>query len=68
VGQLWFVDCVAQTLPSLNTSGFRGQKVTFADDTPRGLGILPDSRVVVLMMFRKLVFSYSARPAKHVGC
>jgi sugar lactone lactonase YvrE len=57
-GRLWFVDCMARTLLSVNLSGERQEHATF-DDTPCGTGILPDGRIVVLTMNKKqlLVFA-----------
>jgi sugar lactone lactonase YvrE len=52
-GRLWFVDCINRTLLSLNSSGTCEQHAKFEDDTPCGLGILPDGKIVVLTMFRK---------------
>lgn len=52
-GRLWFVDCLNRTLLSLTPSGECEQHARIDDDTPCGLGILPDGRIVVLTMFRK---------------
>ena len=52
-GRLWFVDCLNRTLLSLPPSGECEQHARIDDDTPCGLGILPDGRIVVLTMFRK---------------
>jgi sugar lactone lactonase YvrE len=57
-GRLWFVDCWARTLLSLAPSGACEQHAKF-DDTPCGLGILPDGRLIVLTMFRKRLLAYS---------
>jgi sugar lactone lactonase YvrE len=57
-GRLWFVDCMARTLLSVNGSGDCERHATFDDDTPCGLGILPDGRVIVLTMFRKRLLTY----------
>ena len=57
--RLWFVDCLARTLLSLAPSGECEQRAKFDDDTPCGLGILPDGRLIVLTMFRKRLFAYS---------
>jgi sugar lactone lactonase YvrE len=51
--RLWFVDCMARTLLSLDLAGRCEQHTKFEDDTPCGLGILPDGQLVVLTMFRK---------------
>jgi sugar lactone lactonase YvrE len=58
-GRLWFVDCMDRTLLSLAPSGERVQHATFEDDTPCGLGVLPDGRIVVLTMFRKRLMTYA---------
>jgi sugar lactone lactonase YvrE len=58
-GRLWFVDCMARTLLSLAPSGECEQHAKSDDDTPCGLGILPDGRLIVLTMFRKRLFAYS---------
>jgi sugar lactone lactonase YvrE len=58
-GRLWFVDCMERTLLSLGPSGVCEQHAKFADDTPCGLGILPDGKVVVLTMFRKRLMTYA---------
>jgi sugar lactone lactonase YvrE len=58
-GKLWFVDCMARTLLSLAPSGECQQHAKFDDDTPCGLGVLPDGRIIVLTMFRKRLFAYS---------
>ena len=58
-GRLWFVDCLDRTLLSLGPAGDRQQHAKFADDTPCGLGILPDGNVVVLTMFQKKLFKYA---------
>ena len=55
--RLWFVDCMARTLMSVDLSGNCEQHATF-DDTPCGTGILPDGRLVVLTMFRKQLLAY----------
>src|SRR6266480_5712875 len=58
-GRLWFVDCTERTLLSLTPSGEREQHAKFEDDTPCGLGVLPDGRIVVLTMFRKRLMTYA---------
>jgi sugar lactone lactonase YvrE len=58
-GRLWFVDCMERTLLSLTPSGERQQHAKFDDDTPCGLGVLPDGSIVVLTMFRKRLLSYA---------
>ena len=57
--RLWFVDCMERTLLSLGASGEREQHARLADDTPCGLGVLPDGRIVVLTMFRKRLMIYA---------
>ena len=57
-GRLWFVDCMARTLLSLSTSGECEQHAEFDDDTPCGLGVLPDGTLIVLTMFRKRLLAY----------
>jgi sugar lactone lactonase YvrE len=51
-GRLWFVDCMARTLLSVNLAGERQEHAIF-DDTPCGTGILPDGRIIVLTMNKK---------------
>jgi sugar lactone lactonase YvrE len=58
-GRLWFVDCLNRTLLSLTPSGECEQHARIDDDTPCGLGILPDGRIVVLTMFRKRLMACS---------
>lgn len=58
-GRLWFVDCMARTLLSLDPSGNCEQHAKFEDDTPCGLGVLPDGRLIVLTMFRKRLMAYA---------
>jgi sugar lactone lactonase YvrE len=58
-GRLWFVDCMDRTLLSLSPSGEREQHAKFEDDTPCGVGILPDGRLVVLTMYRKRLLTYA---------
>jgi len=58
-GRLWFVDCMDRTLLSIDPSGKREQHAKFEDDTPCGLGILPDGKVIVLTMSRKRLMTYS---------
>src|SRR3982074_219687 len=58
-GRLWFVDCMNRTLLSLEPSGEREQHAKIEDDTPCGLGILPDGKLVVLTMFRKRLMGYA---------
>lgn len=58
-GRLWFVDCLNRTLLSLDPSGACAQHARLDDDTPCGLGVLPDGRLVVLTMFRKRLMIYA---------
>src|SRR5580704_7190869 len=58
-GRLWFVDCMDRTLLSLDASGNSEPHAKFKDDTPCGLGILPDGRLVVLTMFRKRLMTHA---------
>jgi sugar lactone lactonase YvrE len=58
-GRLWFVDCMERTLLSVSPSGEREQHAKLDDDTPCGLGILPDGRLVVLTMYRKRLMTYA---------
>jgi len=58
-GRLWFVDCMERTLLSLDPSGTCEQHAKLEDDTPCGLGVLPDGRVIVLTMFRKRLMAYA---------
>jgi sugar lactone lactonase YvrE len=58
-GRLWFVDCLNRTLLSLDSSGEREQHAKFEDDTPCGLGVLPDGSLAVLTMFRKRLLRYA---------
>jgi len=57
-GRLWFVDCMARALLSVNLSGEGREHATF-DDTPCGTGILPDGRIVVLTMNKKQLFAFA---------
>jgi sugar lactone lactonase YvrE len=57
-GRLWFVDCMDRTLLSLAPSGECDQHAKF-DDTPCGLGVLPDGKLIVLTMFRKRLLNCS---------
>jgi sugar lactone lactonase YvrE len=59
LGRLWFVDCMDRTLLSLDAAGKCEQHAKFEDDTPCGLGILPDGKLIVLTMFRKRLMSYA---------
>ncbi len=58
-GRLWFVDCMNRTLLSLAPPGERQQHAKLDDDTPCGLGVLPDGKLVVLTMFRKRLMTYA---------
>lgn len=57
-GRLWFVDCMERTLLSLSPSGECEQHAKLDDDTPCGLGVLPDGTVLVLTMFRKRLLAH----------
>jgi sugar lactone lactonase YvrE len=57
-GRLWFVDCMDRTLLSLTPTGECEQHARF-DDTPCGVGVLPDGRLVVLTMFSKRLLTCS---------
>jgi sugar lactone lactonase YvrE len=57
-GRLWFVDCMERTLLSLTPSGDHEQHAKFDDDTPCGLGLLPDGTLIVLTMFRKRLLAH----------
>ena len=57
-GRLWFVDCMARTLLSVDLAGDRQEHATF-DDTPCGTGVLPGGRIVVLTMNSKQLFSFA---------
>jgi sugar lactone lactonase YvrE len=57
--RLWLVDCMARKLLSLTLTGECTEHASFADDTPCGLGVLPDGRIVVLTMFRKCLFTFA---------
>ena len=57
-GRLWFVDCMARTLLSLAPSGEYERHAKIEGDTPCGLGVLPDGRIIVLTMFRKRLLAY----------
>ncbi|MFO1109135.1 MAG: SMP-30/gluconolactonase/LRE family protein [Bradyrhizobium sp.] len=58
-GRLWFVDCMERTLLGLGPSGTREQHAAFTDDTPCGLGILPDGTLIVLTMHRRRLLHYA---------
>jgi sugar lactone lactonase YvrE len=49
---------MARTLLSLEPSGECEQRAKFDDDTPCGLGVLPDGTLIVLTMFRKRLLAY----------
>ncbi len=57
--RLWFVDVLNRTLLSLEPSGECKQHAKVDDDTPCGLGILPDGKLIVLTMFRKRLMTYA---------
>jgi len=58
-GRLWFVDTMARALLSIGPSGDRQEHAVIADDTPCGLGVLPDDRLIVLTMFRKRLLAFA---------
>ncbi len=58
-GRLWFVDCMDRTLLSVDPSGMCEQHAKLEDDTPCGLGVLPDGKLIVLTMFRKRLMTYA---------
>lgn len=57
-GRLWFVDCMERTVLSVSLSGECEQHAKLDDDTPCGLGVLPDGTLIVLTMFRKRLLAY----------
>ncbi len=57
-GRLWFVDCMERTVLSVSLSGECQQHAKLDDDTPCGLGVLPDGTLIVLTMFRKRLLAY----------
>ena len=57
--RLWFVDCFERTLLSVGLSGDCEQHAKLEDDTPCGLGVLPDGGIIVLTMFRKRLLKYA---------
>jgi sugar lactone lactonase YvrE len=58
-GRLWFVDCMERTLLSLEPSGECQQHAKLDDDTPCGLGVLSDGKIMVLTMFHKRLMTYA---------
>jgi sugar lactone lactonase YvrE len=58
-GRLWFVDCMARTLLSISPSGELQEHAAISDDTPCGLGVLPDGDIIVLTMFKKRLLRLS---------
>lgn len=58
-GRLWFVDCMARTLLSISPAGDRQEHAVISDDTPCGLGVLPDGDIIVLTMFKKRLMCFS---------
>ena len=58
-GRLWFVDCFERTLLSLGLAGDRQQHAKVIDDTPCGLGILPDGSIIVLTMFKRQLLRFT---------
>jgi len=57
--RLLFVDCLNRTLLRIGPSGQCEQLAKVDDDTPCGLGILPDGRLVALTMIRKRLMTYA---------
>ena len=57
-GRLWFVDCMERTVLSVSLSGECKQHAKLDDDTPCGLGVLPDGTLIVLTMSRKRLLAY----------
>jgi sugar lactone lactonase YvrE len=57
--RLWFVDCMDRTLLSTDLTGDLRQHAKFTDDTPCGLGILPDGSVIVLKMSTRQLIRYA---------
>lgn len=58
-GRLWFVDCMARTLLSVSPAGELREHAPVTDDTPCGLGVLPDGDIVVLTMSRKRLLRFA---------
>jgi sugar lactone lactonase YvrE len=58
-GRLWFVDCMARTLLSVGPTGGLQEHAVVSDDTPCGLGVLPNGDIVVLTMFRKRLLRFA---------
>jgi sugar lactone lactonase YvrE len=58
-GRLWFVDCFERTLLSVGPGGDCEQHAKLDDDTPCGLGVLPNGAIIVLTMFRKRLLKYA---------
>ena len=54
-----FVVGIARPDLSLTPSDEREQQAKFEDDTPCGLGVLPDGKIVVLTMFRKRLMAFA---------
>jgi sugar lactone lactonase YvrE len=59
-GRLWFVDCMARTLLSISPAGELKEHASVTDDTPCGLGVLPNGDIMVLTMFRKRLLRFAA--------
>jgi sugar lactone lactonase YvrE len=59
-GRLWFVDCMARTLLSISPAGELKGHASVTDDTPCGLGVLPNGDIMVLTMFRKRLLRFAA--------
>ena len=50
---------MARTLLSVSPSGELQEHASVTDDTPCGLGVLPDGDIVVLTMFRKRLLRFT---------
>jgi sugar lactone lactonase YvrE len=59
-GRLWFVDCMARTLLSISPAGELKEHASVTDDTPCGLGVLPNGDIMILTMFRKRLLRFAA--------
>lgn len=58
-GRLWFVDCMARALLSVSPLGERQEHAVVTDDTPCGLGVLPNGDIVVLTMSKKRLLRFA---------
>lgn len=65
-GQLWMSDMWGRTVYRFDIDGRRHSVQTFADDDPGGLGWLPDGRLLVVGMERRLLYRLEPRgPVVH---